>query len=238
MVDARYDLFCERCEEYICNPGGVEKVSFSVHVSEEEMQLEEELMQPDKRKNDDIYIKRDPRFLEYSAIQRILANNLLFYNAFVLHGSVISADGVGVMFSGKSGIGKSTRTRIWMREFPKSIIINGDKPFIRCMNDDIYAFGSPWCGKEGWNSNGKVPLKNILIVERAEADSENAITRLNRSEALSFLLKESYIPNGKNNIQIALKLFKQIIENVNFYSFHSAPTPAAIHLAYNTIFGA
>ena len=56
----------------------------------------------------------------------------------------------------------------WLDKFgDRAFIINGDKPIVRKTDEGIFVFGTPWCGKEGFNENIRVKLKSICILERA-----------------------------------------------------------------------
>ena len=52
-------------------------------------------------------------YLETLAIYRKIVEKMLDYNAFLFHGSAISVDGEGYLFTAKSGTGKSTHTNLW-----------------------------------------------------------------------------------------------------------------------------
>ena len=42
--------------------------------------------------------------------------------------------------------------------------------------NEVIACGTPWCGKEGWNTNIMVPLRAVFLLERAEEDSIEEIS--------------------------------------------------------------
>ena len=83
---------------------------------------------------------------------------LLRHNGMMLHASAVVVDGYAYLFSGPCGIGKSTHTALYKDAFPEAVIINDDKPALRCMDGVWYAFGTPWCGKDGINVNMSAPL--------------------------------------------------------------------------------
>jgi serine kinase of HPr protein (carbohydrate metabolism regulator) len=55
-----------------------------------------------------------------------------YYDTFLFHGSAIAVDGVGYLFTAKSGTGKSTHARLW-RELlgARAVMVNDDKPLLR-----------------------------------------------------------------------------------------------------------
>ena len=46
--------------------------------------------------------------------------------------------------------------------------MNDDKPFVRISEDGAKIYGTPYCGKEGLNTNISVPLRAVCILERSE----------------------------------------------------------------------
>ena len=67
------------------------------------------------RKYSDIY-------LETMAVYRKIEDKLLDYDTILFHGSAVAVDGVGYLFTAKSGTGKSTHTRLW-REMLSEIVL-------------------------------------------------------------------------------------------------------------------
>ena len=52
-------------------------------------------------------------YLEELAVYRKIAEQMIDFDTVLFHGSVIAVDGVGYLFTAKSGTGKSTHTRLW-----------------------------------------------------------------------------------------------------------------------------
>ena len=62
---------------------------------------------------------------------------------------LLELDGKAYVFTAKSGVGKTTHTKLWVEYFEGiASYINGDKPIIRCKDFVWYAYGTPWMGKE------------------------------------------------------------------------------------------
>ena len=100
---------------------------------------------------------------------------VLKFNGMRLHSSAVVVDNKAYLFSGPSGMGKSTHTQLWQTVFgEKAQIINDDKPVLRRLDGKWYAYGTPWCGKDGINLNQKVPLAGICFLQQA---SDNKIRR-------------------------------------------------------------
>ena len=81
---------------------------------------------------------------ESTCIYRAIARKLIAFQAFVMHGAVLELDGKAYVFTAKSGVGKTTHTKLWVEYFEgRASYINGDKPIIRCKDGVWYAYGTP-----------------------------------------------------------------------------------------------
>ncbi len=64
-----------------------------------------------------------------------------------IHASVIEKGGKALVFMGKSGTGKSTHSRNWLKFVPDCQLLNDDEPIIRVLNDgSVRVYGAPWSG--------------------------------------------------------------------------------------------
>ena len=147
-----------------------------------------------------------------------ISEELIDYGIFLLHGVAIYNDERGIIFTAKSGTGKTTHALKWLENCPDAYIINGDKPFIKISsNEDIpIVCGSPWAGKEGLGRNSRAPLTTIVLMERAE---NNSIRKISFSEAFLFLYQQVYRSNDEKKMRKTLKLLQSLQKTVSFYSF-------------------
>ena len=177
----------------------------------------------------------DLETIERISIYEKIADAMLDHDTLLIHGSVLSTDSNGYMITASSGVGKTTRTKLWIDNIPNSIVVNGDKPLIKFSEDEILVYGTPWSGKEGWNYNTSVPLKAILFLERADEGESDTIIPMDTADGMIRLLNQTYQPPYDKAIYRILQLFKRMEGKVNFYLFRSAPTPEAVKLAYETV---
>jgi len=201
----------------------------------EEMKLQHKLLgaaQFIKQPNDiDAYT---PEIYETTAVYRKIATEILIYDTFVMHGSVVATQGAGYMFSAPSGVGKTTRTKLWLDHIPGSKVINGDKPLLRVTENTVYAYGTPWCGKENWNTNTSVPLRAIFLLERVRDGEDNSITELQFSEAFPVLYRQTFRPDLPKARRKTLHLLLALSSKVKIYRLRCAPTPEAIFMTWET----
>lgn len=174
------------------------------------------------------------RGIESQIVLQKITDRMIGFNTLLMHGSVVALDGRAYMFTAPSGVGKTTRTRIWIDEFPESIVVNGDKPFLRVTDSNVFACGSPWCGKEKWNTNTTVPLQAIFLLERADDTKKNVITRIDLASAVPVLLKQTFLSDAEDALLKTVRLLKEFEGKVNIYRLCCTPTKDAIRLAYET----
>ena len=133
----------------------------------------------------------DP-FLERASIQRKITQVLLNRDTILLHGSTLGVDGEAYLFTAPCGTGKSTHARCWRETFgERAVTVNDDKAFLRVTDSGVFAYGSPWSGKHGLDSNICLPLKGICFLQRGP---ENRIRRSKPEDQLEELLHQTLIP--------------------------------------------
>ena len=95
------------------------------------------------------------------------------------HASCIRTELGGILFSGPSGIGKSTQSQLW-QDHRGAELINGDRPILQRRAEDFLAWGSPYAGSSRCHVNGSVPVSALVFLRQAR---ENRIRRLGGGEA-------------------------------------------------------
>jgi len=219
-VKSRYRYTYDMCHDYLYN--GDESPAFSVFASNEQI-IEERRKSPGF--SDDI--------LENTCIYRNICNEILRFDAILLHSAALSVDGQAYLFSANSGTGKTTHMTLWLDKFgERAFVINGDKPIIRKKDGVFYVFGTPWCGKEGLNRNSGVPLKGICILERAE---KNTASPVNGRDAMLFLLTQTVHPSKKELSCLMLDNLGQLIEKIPVYRLGCNMEPEACEVAYKAM---
>ena len=174
---------------------------------------------------------------EFVTLLRMLSETLIDYDTFLMHGAVIAADGKAYLFTAPSGTGKTTHIRQWLERLPGAFVVNGDKPFIKTSGDGTppLACGSPWGGKENLYTDAMVPLKAVILMERAE---DNHMERVSFAEAFPTLLQQVYRPEDKGKMRKTLQLMQRLNPAVSFWRFRCNNfKPDCFDTAYSALTG-
>ncbi|MGM9537037.1 MAG: hypothetical protein ACI3VN_01755 [Candidatus Onthomonas sp.] len=94
--------------------------------------------------------------------ERIMAQE----NRLILHAACVDTIYGGLLFSGPSGIGKSTQAGLWER-YRNARQINGDRPILRLTEKGWLAYGSPYAGSSRFHVNECCPVRAIILLRQA-----------------------------------------------------------------------
>ena len=157
------------------------------------------------------------------------------FDAFILHSAVVDVSGEAFAFAARSGTGKSTHLMLWKAYLDdKMTVINGDKPIMRFIDGKLYAYGTPWCGKEGWNRDACAPIHGISFVERA---LENRIEIMPSQEAASRIMNQILIPKDALGAINTLEMVDKMLNTVNCWVLGCNISIEAAEIAYNAMSG-
>ena len=216
-ITALHDDVRNLCRDYI-----VPRTAADIAVATAQADIEFEHSRTDEEFSDG--------YLETLAVYRKIAAAMAARDTFLMHGSVLAVGNEAYMFTAPSGTGKTTHSRLWLSGIPGSYIVNGDKPLITISEDAAIAHGTPWCGKEGWNTKTSVPLKAIVILERGE---ENSITEISAIEAYPAIYPQIHRPADIPTAKQVLDLSGKLLESVRCYRLTCNMDPEAAFVAYN-----
>lgn len=217
------------CSEYLTD----EPADFSVEISQKDIDFEREKSAREHMKEGKPVQSFSAEYLETLAVYRKIAVKMTDYDTILFHGSVIAVDGVGYLFTAKSGTGKSTHTKLWREVFGnRAVMVNDDKPLMQFTENGVIACGTPWDGKHRLSTNIAVPLKAICILERAE---ENSIVPVTFKQAYSMLLQQSYRPDEPMAMMKTLKLIDKLGSRVKLYRLGCNISREAAQTAYNSM---
>ena len=222
-IDNKYGFVEKQCEEYITKE---ERVDIKASCTDEEIQAERGLYEENAFSNG---------YCESVCIYRKICLQMPAFDAFILHSAVVDVSGEAFAFAARSGTGKSTHLMLWKAYLDdKMTVINGDKPIMRFIDGKLYAYGTPWCGKEGWQTNKKSPLKAICFLERA---LENRISPLDKGKSADLIMKQVIIPKDAMGAIKTLELLDKMILNTDTWLLGCNISIDAAKLSYHTMSG-
>lgn len=155
------------------------------------------------------------------------------YKTLLIHSSVVRQNGVGYLFLGVSGTGKSTHSRLWLEYIEGSELINDDNPVVRIVDNEPRVYGSPWSGKTPCYRNVMAPIGCFVQLQQK---SENRIHRAGVLDAFASLLPSvSTMKWDKVIYGQICDTISDLIRCTPVYYLECLPDEAAARLCYTTV---
>ena len=178
-------------------------------------------------------VRGEKYFSELNVYQRC-ANILLTKGVLHLHSSFVLHQGKALLFTGPSGIGKTTQAELW-RDYQGSMIVNGDACLMRKIEGGWYAFGTPVHGTSSYCENKKAPISAIIILKQWE---ENLLVKADPFSALSSSLSEFYRPRMRKETEEKFwNAIDSLFQEIPFYHLNCRPDKEATEIVKREIFG-
>lgn len=230
-ITSIYDEVHTLCKDYLSNGNA----DFSVRALQSDIDFEREKSAIEDKKERIPTRSFPDSYLETLAVYRQIAEYLLIYDTILFHGSAVAVDGIGYLFTAKSGTGKSTHTRLWRAFFgDRAVMVNDDKPLIQIADNNVVVYGTPWDGKHHLSNRITVPLKAICILTRA---SENHIEQVTKRAAFPLLLQQTHRPRDPLKMQKTLEILDKIASSTPLYKLACNMEMEAAKIAYNEMKG-
>lgn len=209
-----------RCREYLCDPVQGTKGA-DIIIRTERFRRERQG-------------SMDEAVFAYIETGMQFSTDCLNFGAVILHSSAVEKDGKAYLFSAPCGTGKSTHSKLWQKVFgERAKVFNDDKPVLRKIDGIWYAYGTPWCGKDGININMKAPVAGICFLKQAQ---ENKIRRLSNREAVQKMIwQTAHNYANAERMDMRLELIDSIVRNIPIYELENKPVPEAAKLSYETM---
>ena len=171
-----------------------------------------------------------PSPLEYPLDELLIMHRLTQENAIELHGCGIVADGVGNLFVGYSGAGKSTTTRLWTSREDVEVL-SDDRIIVRERLGQMSMYGTPWHGEAHFALAQHAPLKRIFVLEHGQG---NVLTRLTRCQMVAELFARSFVPFYCHQyVDHALHFLERVADSVPCYRYSFEPDERAVERILN-----
>ena len=173
-------------------------------------------------------------YIENICLYRSICTQIPVLNRFLLHASILEYNGKAYAFLGRSGTGKSTHTKLWLNFLPDTRVLNGDKPILELKNEEFYAYGTPWQGKENWGYNGKAKLCGLCFLEQAK---ENSIQKLSVSETSARVFQQILLPKEEATVVATLDLIDKLVATIPAFLLKCDISEEAVKCSFQALTG-
>lgn len=150
---------------------------------------------------------------------------LLYRGRLCFHAACIRTALGGILFSGPSGIGKSTQADLWCKHRGAEQI-NGDRPILSRGGGGWLAWGSPYAGSSRCYVNASCPVRAIVMLRQAESCT---LRRLSTKESFRAVWSGLTVPAwDAGAVGTACDLALELSAAVPVYELGCAPDVAAV----------
>lgn len=158
---------------------------------------------------------------------------LLWFQRIIMHASVVKYEDQAVLFSGPSGIGKSTQAELW-KKYMNADILNGDRATLDVTREKVYVYGSPYAGSSHIYRNECAPVKAVVLLGQGE---ENRIGKLSGMKAYKEMFPRFSIARWDDKLfHESMDIISNVIEKTPIYKLICTPDERAVRLVYDTLY--
>jgi len=169
------------------------------------------------KQNNDSFISP----LSYPLGALILYYLTLNSNAFMIHASGVWDGETGRIFSGFSGVGKSTMAKIWEEE--GAHIVNDDRLIVREVNGEYYMYNTPMPYAD---LNKQAQVSKFYFPFHAK---KNSAEKLSGAQGLTQLMAFCFQHNyDEKYTEHLITQLERITQHANTYKLGVVPTPSII----------
>jgi hypothetical protein len=128
---------------------------------------------------------------------------------------IVDERGVGRLFVGHSGAGKTTVCGLWGEA---GTVLSDDRIIVRLEEGRPFMYGTPWHGEARLSSPGRAPLEAIYLLQQAETA---ALVPLPAAVAAARLFACSFVPaHHRPGVEASLALLDALVQRVPCRELH------------------
>lgn len=167
---------------------------------------------------------------------KLVGDGLVKCGKMILHGCSFLWKGKAYVFTGPSGVGKTTQFMLWRKLFGGEVnILNGDKTVLDFTENGVFVRPSPWRGKERMSEMHSAPLEAIICLRQA---SENRIERLEPSRVAQNVFEQVIFSSpDAESIMAAAKLTEKLLYSVKLWQLDNLGDDNSAVLCHDTLEG-
>lgn len=172
-----------------------------------------------------------PMYLFNPVIEVCFLTRLAREGGVLLHAAGLVFQQHGYVFTGPSGVGKSTIAQMFASR--RANVLSDERIVLRSQNLDITIYGSPWVGSGEYAANASAPLTDLFVI--AQAQNHHRITPLSTSTAVSQLLQQSFLPRwDRHCVEQTLDFLISVVSSVPCQSLEFLKQPDVVDLIHRS----
>ena len=94
------------------------------------------------------------------------------------------------------------------------------------------AYGTPWCGKEGYNINTSTPIQGLCFIERSE---KNSIRTMNSAEVISKIFHQMIMPEEERCVSKVLEFLDNLVQLKKIWVLECNISQEAVKVSYEAM---
>ena len=150
---------------------------------------------------------------------------LMRHRRLLIHASFIIVHGKAILFSGRSGIGKSTQSRLWENQ-ENAVTVNGDKAVLYMKDGILTASSIPIAGTSKICLNREAPVAGIVFLSQGKS---NICTPLSPSETIAMLINNSVGEFAQRGELLRIAdVASEFCDKTKFISYECVPDETAV----------
>lgn len=168
--------------------------------------------------------------LEYPLDELLMIHRLACGEGVETHAvGIVDEGGLGHLFLGHSGAGKSTTARLWKSE-SNAQVLSDDRIILRVREGRIWMYGTPWHGDAGIASPESAPLSRIYLLEHSDRTQLESVAP---GRAAAELFTRSFVPHhSPKGLQFTLQFLDRVAREIPCSIFRFLPDKSAVEAIY------
>ena len=157
---------------------------------------------------------------------------LMHEHRIMLHSACVETRFGGILFSGPSGIGKSTQADLWCR-YGNGRLLNGDRTVIHSEDGKWMAYGSPYAGSSRCYVNESCPICAIVILKQ---DAHCKLRRMEIAEAFHKIFAGLTVNSWEREfVTFACDFVEALVQQILVYELACTPEECAVRILENEL---
>lgn len=152
----------------------------------------------------------------------------------LIHSSAVVCHGRTVLCLGESGTGKSTHTRLWIKNIEGCHLLNDDGPVLAVEDGVAVAYGSPWSGKTPCFRAERYPVAGLVRIVQAPY---NRIQQLHTLKAFTAVQPSCppLLAHEERSLDRLVEFISSLLSATQVYRLECLPDDEAAQLSHHTI---